>query len=122
MFLLRCTDAFPSNDEQGPYTTLWAEVVQPRMTSTPDGHVVAYEAVNWLELHRTYIPGGPIDLTPYPDGGAVALTVFDYGIGGLFHGPGIFALKLREASFDSSPCLGRIYAAEGRDGVKLYEP
>jgi hypothetical protein len=122
MFLLQCTDAVPSSNEQGPYTSLWADVVRPKAASTAGCHAVEYEAVGWLELHRTYLPSGPLDLTPYPDGGGVALTVFDYGIGGSFHGPAIFALKVHEASFDASPFLGRVYAAEGRDGVKLYDP
>jgi hypothetical protein len=60
-------------------------------------------------------------LTPYPAGGRVALTVFDYTISGMFHGPALFLLRVHEASFDSSPFVGGIYVAEGRDGVKLYE-
>ena len=78
--------------------------------------------VNWLELNRSYIPSGPLDLIPHPDGGGVVLTVFDYGIGGSFHGPALFVLRVHEASFDSSPFVGGVYVAEGRDGVKLYEP
>jgi len=61
-------------------------------------------------------------LTPHPDGGRVALTVFDYGVGWVWHGPVLFLLKVREAVFDSSPFVGGIYIAEGRDGVKLFEP
>jgi hypothetical protein len=40
-------------------------------------------------------------LTPYPAGDRVALTVFDYTISGLFHGPALFLLRVHEASFDS---------------------
>jgi hypothetical protein len=122
VFLLQCTDAFLSDDGPGQYTSLYTEVVRPKVTSTAGRHAVEYEAVNWLELHGSYIPSGPLDLTPYPDGGGVALTVFDYTVSGLFHSSALFLLRIHEASFDSSPFLGRVYVAEGRDGVKLYEP
>ena len=122
MFLLRCTDAARSNDEQGRYTSLYAEVVRPKVISTADCHAVEYVMVDCWELKGSYIPSGPLDLTPYPDRGRVALTVFDYGIGYLMHGPVVFALRVHECVFDSSPFVGGVYVAEGRDGVKLFEP
>lgn len=122
MFLLRCTDVIRSNDEHDPPTTLCAWVVRPKVTLTADCHVVEYMVVDWLELNRTYIPAGPLDLKPYPDGGGVALTVFDYCISGSTNGPALCVLSVHEASFDPSPFVGRVYVAEGRDGLKLYEP
>jgi hypothetical protein len=121
MFLLLITDVFLLNDQKGRYTSLWAEVVREKVIPTAGCHAVEYVAVDWLELNRSYVPAGPLDLTPHPDGGGVALTVFDYGIGGFFHGPALFGLNVHDASFDSSPFLGRVYAVEGRDGVKLYD-
>jgi hypothetical protein len=80
--------------------------------------------VSCWELKGSCIPSGPLDLTPYPDGDRVALTFFDYGIGYCWSipGPVLFVLKVREAVFDSSPFVGGVYVAEGRDGVKLFEP
>lgn len=123
MFLLQITDAVPpSGDEGRPHTTLYAEVVRPKAISTAGRDAGEYEAVNWLELNRCYVPAGPLDLTPHPDGDGVALTVFDYTISGLFHSSALFALRVHKASFDSSLFVGRVYLTEGRDGVKLYEP
>jgi Bacterial RNA polymerase, alpha chain C terminal domain len=122
LFLLKCTDAVQSNDKEGPYTALLAKVVRPKVTSTPDCHAVEYVAVDWLELNGSYIPTGRLELTPYPDGGEVALTVLDHSIGGLFHGSALFVLRVHDLSFDSSPFVGRVYIAEGSDGQKVYEP
>jgi hypothetical protein len=122
VFLLQCTDAYRSNDEHGPHTELWTEVVRPKGISTAGCHAVEIVVVDWLELHGSYIPSGPLDLTPYPDGSGVALTVFDYTISGLIHSPAFFLLRVHEASFDSSPFVGGVYIAEGRDGLKVYEP
>jgi hypothetical protein len=123
LFLLKCTDAGRSNDEQGRYTSLCAQVVRPKAISMADCHVVEYVMLDCWDLQGSYIPSGPLDLTPYPDGDAVALTVFDYGIGYAWsvRGPVLFVLKVREAVFDSSPFVGRVYITEGRDGVKLFE-
>lgn len=122
MFLLRITDVFRSNSEQCPHTTLVAEVVQPKVTSTAGCHTVEYVAVDWLELNGSYVPSGPLDLTPCPTGGRVVLTVADYGIGGCTHGPALILMKIHEASFDSSAFVGGVYVADGRHGVKVYEP
>jgi hypothetical protein len=61
-------------------------------------------------------------LTPHPDGGKVALTVFDYDTWVVLHGPVLFLLRVHEVPFDLSPFVGGVYVAEGRAGVQLFEP
>lgn len=122
MFLLKCTDARRLNDEQGPHTILVAEVVRPKEAFSTGSHALEYVMVDCWELKGSYIPSGPLDLTPYPDGGRIALTVFTYDTWAVLHGPVLFLLTIREASFDPSPFVGGVYVAEGRAGGQLFEP
>jgi hypothetical protein len=117
---LRSADYLP--DEERPRMLLCADVVKATEATSTRLGPVEYVTVHWWELRGDYVPSGPLDLTKHPDEGGPALTVCDYGIGYVFDGPVFFMMSVYGAAFDVSSLVGIVYAAQGRDGVRPFEP
>jgi hypothetical protein len=121
VLLLKCLTADRTTDEGRACTLLTTETVRPE--NPADGVIPArYVPVSRWELPDDYLPSGPLDLTPYPGGGAPSLTAHHYKVAEPLHGPVWFFLKVYDPDFDGSPFVGRVYAAEGRGGEGGLEP
>ena len=121
MLLLKCEKAVPTTDEGRPCTLLCAEVVRPEETGEAGVVPVGYVTANWSELPEHYVVCGPLGLTRHPGGGDPALTVLHYSVSMVWHGPVFFFLSVYDPTFDPSPFVGGVFAAEGRGGEPRRE-
>jgi hypothetical protein len=121
VLLLKCTSADRLTDEERPYTLLCAEVVRPVETVESGLVPVGYVTANWWELPQHYTVSGPLGLTRHPRGSGPALTVSQYSVSMVLHGPVFFFLRVYDQNFDPSAFIGGVFAAEGRGGEGCRE-